>query len=404
MRIHPVIAGAVLLCVAAGCRSETSPVDASVDSGKPAGVETVAVPVQAEKPARGEIAELFETNARIVAERRVEVTAEGVGKCLQVFAEEGEEVAKGGVLAELDKQEALAALRQAEVQVRQQYAAYERARKMYQEGLGTKLEYENAKFGYEQSLANYNLQKVQLDNLTIRAPIGGVVTRKNIQVGMLVTSGTPVYSIVDPTSYQLDINPPERDLPRLKVGQVARVSIDALPGYEFKATVRRINPSVENGTVKATLDFVQEDLPRLKEGAFARVGLVLETHENALLLPKDAVLEENGREYVFVVEPAEAVPSDAAATGKPRTVARRVDIETGLDNSVSAEILSGLDDDDLVATVGQHTLKSGTEVVVTEPERELAAGIEKTPEEALAAAKAERAAGKEPMASSDRHR
>jgi membrane fusion protein (multidrug efflux system) len=300
-------------------------------------------------------------------------------------------------------------LNQAEVQVRQQRAAYERAEKMWKAGLGPKIDAENSKFAYEQSQANYDLQKVQLDNLTIRAPINGVVTRKNLQLGMLVTTGAPVFSIVDTDSYILEINPPERELPRLHVGQVATVTVDALPGKELTATVRRINPAVENGTVKATLDFDPEHRALLKEGAFARVGLVMETHENALLVPKDALIEENGRRYLFVVKPAptkDGLPAVAkddpeSAEAAPRLVAERVEVRTGFEDPTTIEIVAGLPVDAFVVTMGQHTLKPNSEVNLTNPEDELAAALAKSPEAALEAAKAERAKGGQPVQGSD---
>ncbi len=383
-----------------GCSGDSRPVAASVaaPTAEPSEPVEIAIPVEAEKPVRGDISSYFETNARVVAERRVDVTSEGVGKCIAVKAEEGDRVEKGQILAELEKREALASLNQAEVQVRQQKAAYDRARMMWQEGLGPEVEYENAKFAYEQALASYELQQAQLDNLTIKAPIGGIVTRREIQVGTLVTSGTPAFSIVDPTSYILEIHPPERDLARIQVGQTARVRIDAVPDREFRTTVRRINPAVENGTVRATLDFEPEDREHLKEGAFARVSLVMDTHENALLLPKDAVLDENGREYVFVIEPAEE-PDDFRSDGaEPRWVARRVDVETGFETPEVVEILSGIDDDSRVVTLGQHTLRSGAEVRLTRSEAEVAQTQDMSPEEALAAAERKRAEGKEPAA------
>jgi membrane fusion protein (multidrug efflux system) len=407
------LCGAVVLwAVACGCGAPDKAVDASV-SRSAAPARSFAIPVQVERPARADISARFETNARVVAERRVDVTSEGTGKCVAVFAEEGDRVEPGQVLAELDKQEALAALNQAEVQVRQQKAAYDRAERAWKAGFSPKIEYENARFAYEQSLANCEIQKVQLDNLTIRAPIGGVVTKRNVQVGVLVTAGTPVYSIVDPTSYVLEIHPPERDLPRLRVGQEASVTVDALPDRVLKASVRRINPAVENGTVAALLDFSPEDRTLLKEGAFARVGLVMETHANALLVPKDALIEENGRKYLFVVEPA---PRDAtqpapaversdpeARDAKPTLVAQRIEVRTGFEDAASIEITDGLADDAQVVTMGQHTLKAGAHVTVTDSAEALEKALTIPPEAALAEARAERAKGNAPAQGDSGH-
>jgi multidrug efflux pump subunit AcrA (membrane-fusion protein) len=227
----------------------------------------------------------------------------------------------------------------------------------------------------------------------------------------------------------LAINPPEKELARLKEGQVAKATIDALGDEEFEARVRRINPGVESstGTVKVILDVDPAIRKRLREAAFARVRLVMETHENALLVPKDALVEENARKYLFVVQKGEAKQPDQART-KPegeasapetkvseteqpnqdtgsspespvkepeqaemRLVAERVEVQAGLEDSASVEILSGVDDNSLVVTVGQHTLKSGSAVKVTNATDEILAKSGLSAEDALKAAKEKRA-------------
>jgi len=222
-----------------------------------------------------------------------------------------------------------------------------------------------------------------------------------------------VYTIVDPTSYKLYINPPERQLAHLRVGQVAKVTVDAVQGQEFDARVARINPSVDpaTGTVKVTLEFEPETLKKLKDGAFARVKLVMETRDDTLLVPKDAVVEDNARKYVFVVEPREAPaaardaasmesagaePALAPGTAEgavPQLVAQRLEIETGLEDSDNVEVLSGLDGQASIVTLGQDTLKSGAAVRVTNAREEMAAQAGLPADEALARAAAKREAG-----------
>lgn len=420
----------------------------------------VIIPIQADYPMRGDISAHFETTTRVVAENRVEVIPEGMGECVAVNVEEGDTVEKGQVLAELDKDEALAALRQLEIQVAQQRTAYQIAERSFAEGLGAEVERDNARFAYDQARANLEAQQLKVDNLTIRAPIGGLVTRKSIQKGQIVSTGTPAFSLVDPFSYMLEIHPPEKELSRLKLGQVARVSVDALDGKEFAATVRRINPAVDpvTGTLKVVLDFGEETRKELREAAFARVRLVMETHENAVLLPKDALVDESGRKYVFVVveapdeeeqeeqeegekapegdeacpddtkeaseQPAVSQAQDDAAVSEtedteeqegdadksdeededtgPRLVANRVEVQTGLEDSNYIEILAGIDADSLVVTLGQHTLKPGSRVRVTNAEAELDAKADMSVEEALEAAKAERAKTKAEKAKKDK--
>lgn len=424
MRRWIYICGAVWLVLAgAGCGVRSANVSAEVE--KPgasptakSSEETVVIPVQAELPQRGDISSHFETTTRVDAENRVQVVAEGVGECVKVLAQEGDQVKAGQILAELDKTEALAVLGQTEVHVRQSKTALEIAEKSLAEGIGAKAERDNAQFAHEQALATLNMQKVNLDRLTIKAPINGIITRKNIQEGQVVATGVPVFSIVDPASFMLVIAPPEKELARLQVGQIAKVKVDALGEEEFEATVRRINPGVDplTGTVKVTLDFDPGTREKLREAAFCRVRLVMETHENALLVPKDAVVEENARKYLFIVEPAQKEseshaadtsadspdeppdetvmdsPSEETVEASDRVyVATRVEIQTGLEDTKFVEVLSGISDDSLIVTLGQHTLKSGSHVRLTNATDEILSKAGLSAEEALKIAKEKRA-------------
>lgn len=365
-----------------------------------------AIPVEARLPLRGPISEYFETTTRVSAERSVQVTSEGVGTCQKVYKDEGDKVSVGDPLVELDKAELEAQLRSANAQLAKLRSDYARASEMLKEDLISRSEYDNARYGYEQQLASVNQLQVQLGNMTVRAPISGVITKKMVQVGQLLTSGTPCFEIVDPKSYILAINPPEKLLPRIKVGQEAKVVIDALQSEGFTAKVRKINPAVDpaSGTVKVTLDFDSATLSKLRDQAFARVSLVLDTRANALLAPKDAVLQENARKYVFIIEEQSGdagtempAPADDELPPLPREgatlIANRVEVQTGLEDSTHVEIVSGLSDVTPIVTVGHQTLKSGSEVKLTSAEEELLAKTGLSVGEALEQAKKEREEG-----------
>lgn len=390
--------GAVLLGLLASSCPGTG-ASQRIETARTAKATRSVIPVEAQLPKRGSISEYLDINSRITAERSVQVTSQGTGRCLRVLAEEGEKVKAGDVLAELDRAELEAQLRSATAQLSKLASDFFRAEQMYKEGLGAKAEYDNARFAYEQQQANVNQLQVQLSNMTVRAPISGVVTKKLVQVGQLVTSGTATYEIVDPNSFILVIDPSEQLLPRIKVGQKAKVNVDAVQAGELEATVRKINPSVDpaSGTIKVTLDFDPATKAKLRDQAFARVRLVMATRENALLVPKDSIIEENARKYVFVVkdQPVDPVegPESGGVSSERIQVAERIEVETGLEDSASTEIVSGLEDDVLVITVGQQTLKSGAEVKTTTAADEIVAKSELSAEEALAAAKAERAKG-----------
>ena len=364
----------------------------------------ILIPVRAEHPTRGTMNSCFSVTSRVEAETRVQVSAEAIGECIKVCAEEGDRVKAGDVLAELDKTELQATIGQTQVQVRQQKNNYDIARQSFQEDFGSKVEQDNALFAYQQAQETLKSQMARLAKLTIRAPVSGIVIKRNVQLGQVVSNGVPVFILVDPESYMVVINPPEKDLPRLRIGQEAKVKIDACPGEEFTARVRRINPAVDQGNVKVVLDFEASTRKRLLDSAFARVNLVMDTHDNALRVNKDALIEENARKYAFILHPKPPQTNDPVTGGTApvhspggkdpsmptRYEAIRVEVQTGFEDSDYVEVLSGLDDHSLVVSMGQHTLKSGSLVMLTDEQAELNANAGMSPQEALQAAQEKR--------------
>ncbi|MCC6153426.1 MAG: efflux RND transporter periplasmic adaptor subunit [Candidatus Hydrogenedentes bacterium] len=377
-----------------GCGNGSKPANKSEALAKRTEQKPSAIPVEAQLPTRGSLSEFFETTTRVEAERSIQVTSEGMGKCLALHAEEGDDITKGDVLAELDTAELNTQLAAARTQLAKTKADYERSRESVKEGLVPPVEHENSKYAYDQQKSNVEQLEVQLANMTVRAPLSGIVTKKLAQTGQFISSGTPLYEIIDPATYVLNINAPEKGyLSRIKVGQKASVQLDSLD-EPVNAKVRRINPAVDpaSGTVKVTLDFEKAALPKLRNNAFARVNLILATHENALMVPKNAIVEENTRKYIYIVErPAADAESTTPATGDAASVyvASRKEIQTGLEDSTNIEVLEGIADENLIVTVGQQTLKSGAEVKLTSVQEELLAKSGLSADEALKAAKDE---------------
>ncbi|MEY2783265.1 MAG: Multidrug resistance protein MdtA precursor, partial [Pseudomonadota bacterium] len=157
----------------------------------------------------------------------------------------------------------------------------------------------------------------------------------------------------------LDFRLPERFQAKIRTGQKAQLSIDALPGRPFTAVVQAIDPLIEaNGRsvgVRACIDNRQQ---QLRPGMFARVTAVFGSRENALIIPEEAIIPQGGRTFVVKV----------VAGDKPDTlVSERVAVKTGLRQPGKVEILEGLAEGDTVVTAGHQRLqKDGTAVRVVD--------------------------------------
>lgn len=382
--------GVSLLLLLSACSAvEGKPNDsAEADASK---AQEVLIPVEANLPELRDISDYFETTSRVFAERRVEVVSKGMGECIEVLTEEGQEVKAGDVIARLDRKELEAQLQQTRVTVQMNEYQMQKAREQQEKGILSSFEADNARFAYEQAKATLNVQQIQMENQNILAPISGVITQRNIQQGMVVANGMPVFSIVDIDSFILPITPPEKEIENLREGQRAEVTVDSAPDHTFGVTVRRINPGVDpaTGTVRVILDFDPEDRRLLKDNAFARVKLIMETRANILAVQKDTLVEENGRKYLMLLkqESTPETPPGAADENKPRYIAERVEVTTGLEDSNFVEITTGIVADSLIVTLGQQTLKPGALVNITNAREEVLANITLSPEDALAASK-----------------
>jgi membrane fusion protein (multidrug efflux system) len=186
----------------------------------------------------------------------------------------------------------------------------------------------------------------------IRAPISGVVSARHIKVGNTIGPNDPTFRVTNLDPLVAYVHVPEKEFRKISAKQTADVVVDALGGERFVGTISRISPTVDpkTGTFRAEVE-VPDPTRRLKPGMFARVNIAYERREDALQLPRNAILDADGEPSVFVV-----------VNGK----AEQRGISTGLVSDGWVEVTKGLKGDERVVVVGQAGLKTGTVVKVVD--------------------------------------
>ena len=209
---------------------------------------------------------------------------------------------------------------------------------------------ENTKYDLDALRAGYESARLELSYTEIRAPINGVISARKIKVGNTIGPNEPTFTVTDLDPLLAFVHVPEKEFRKIAPGQNAEVVIDALGGARFAGTISRISPTVDpqTGTFRARVE-VPDATRTLKPGMFARVNIVYERRQDALQLPRTAILDADGQQSVFVV-----------ASGK----AEQRTITTGLSNGGWIEVLDGLKGSEQVVTVGQAGLKTGTLVKI----------------------------------------
>ncbi|MBI3891652.1 MAG: efflux RND transporter periplasmic adaptor subunit [Candidatus Wallbacteria bacterium] len=152
--------------------------------------------------------------------------------------------------------------------------------------------------------------QVMADLTTLRAPFAGVVTDRWIDPGAFVptagssrSDGARLLHLADTSRLRLVLSVPESESQRVRLGTAARVTVDAVPGKKVSAAISRLSEVLQSSsrTLTAEIDVENPD-GAIPAGAFARVTLVLEVHENALVVPKEALVQISKKPHLVLIE------------------------------------------------------------------------------------------------------
>jgi len=349
-----------------------------------------AVPVEVATASLGEVNASYNGTATLVADHEAQVAAKTSGVLVKLLVEEGAQVKEGQLLAEIDDSSAIASVAQAEAQKNKADATFAYAEQSIQKQLISKREYDQANFDMQTQRAALATAKLQLAYTHITAPVSGVIAERSVKVGNLVQVNQNLFHIVNMDPLQAVLNVPERQLGILKAGQVVQLEADALPGKKFSGNILRIAPVVDpaSGTFRVTCEF-RDKSSTLKPGMFGRIEIVYDHRDEALTIPRSALVEEDGETAVFVVDSApikvpasdtdkpkdgdkaKAAAKDAAGkdakaivAATPGFVAHRKLVKIGYSDGDKIEIRSGIDPGTRVITVGRNAVRDGTAVQV----------------------------------------
>ncbi len=349
-------------------------------AGKLEDAAASVLPVEVATAAREPIVASYSATATLEAVGDAKVVAKASGIVLKLLVEEGAQVKRGDLLALLDDDAARNRLAQAEASLKKAEAAFEKADRGYALRIVARTQYDTDKYDLATQKAVVEGARLELSWTHITAPISGVVARREIKLGNLVQANQELFEIVDLEPLQAVLNVPEHELHTLKPGQDVHLRVDALPGRRFEGQVARIAPVVDaaSGTFRATCEF-RNGGGELKPGMFGRIEVAYDERESALVVPRQALIEEDGETHVFVVEPAPTAPlaaprgrpGEAVAASlepaRPGLVARRRAVSTGYSDGDRVEVREGLTDGERVITVGRNAVRDGTAVQPIEP-------------------------------------
>lgn len=325
--------------------------DANGEAESPAEqTEVMRVPVETQRVQLDSIAASYAGTAILEAEREATVVAKTSGVLLELLVEEGDIVEQGDVMARLEQAQQQLALEQAQAELRRLESDFQRMQKMYQRQLVSADQFEQTRYAFEAQQAAFEMARLQLDYTTIEAPISGIVTRRLVKEGNLIEQYQPLFQIHDFEPLHAILHIPEQQLGLLEPGLDVVLESAAFPGRTFRGAVLRVSPVVdrETATFQVTLQLPNSERA-LKPGMFVNANIVYEVHENVPVIPRVALLNEDGAMKVFVVNDG---------------VAHERNVTVGIGSNGEVEVLEGLESGQQIVTMGQAGLRDQTQVDV----------------------------------------
>ena len=306
------------------------------------------------------VPESFTDYVRVVgtveAERDVVVSAEEGGVVEALLVAKGARVQRGQPLLRLDAGVLSAQLEQAAAQAKLAEETWERQKRLWEdEQVGTEMAYLQARYNAETARAQARVLSQRMARTTIRSPISGILDDRRVEVGNMVSPGTPVARILDLDTIKVVGGVPERYAADIERGARVGVTVDALGGREFVGEVNFVGSAVagDNRTFPIEVDVANPGLG-IKPGMQANVQVFRVGLDSALVVPRHAVIR---REDGYVVYVARRTPDGWRAESRG--------VVPGLTRGERVVIEEGLEAGDRIVIVGQQRVAHGDALILT---------------------------------------
>ncbi len=310
-----------------------------------------AVPVNVTDVAIKEIDNKLALVGTINASKEVTVGAETVGRVTAVSFSEGQFVSQGRILASIDSETKRLNILNAQNNYDKAQTDLARYEQLLLENATTQVQLEGYRFSLKSAETQLMLANRQLKDAYVKAPMSGYVTIKNIEKGSIVSSGTPVATIVDISSLKVKVNVSETDVFQLKVGDPVEVTTDIYPGKIFFGKITAIIAKGDDShTYPVEITIPNDKVHPLKAGMFGKANFTSLTNRKGLVIPREALVGSIKDPKVYIIV--------------NNNTAKLVNISTGAEGDLFIEVTSGLSEGDKVVTNGTNNLKDNIEVKV----------------------------------------
>ena len=313
------------------------------------------IPVEVTEIKKGSISNYILLSTNLETESQTDVFPRIQGIVKKINHDEGDYVKSGQTLMELEADEYVLSEKRARLNHKKQEANFERLKAMFSEDLLSKEEFEQARYATEGLEIDWEQAKLNLSYTKIKSPISGVIGDRFRKPGDRIQPADKLFSVINTKEMIAVVYVPEKEIRNVHKGQTAFITSDNLKNEKFTGWLKRVSPVIDplSGTFKVTIGVKNVD-NTLRAGMFVNAFIVTDVHENAILIPKTAIVYENEAMSIFVVRDS---------------IAHKITLDVGFQDHEKIESINAIHEGDKVIVVGQAGLKDQTKVkIVSERE------------------------------------
>lgn len=292
-----------------------------------------------------------QTQGHVESDNNVLVSAESMGVIRNVYVNEGQKVSGGHVLAQIDNSLISRGIESMEAQLELATSVYQRQKNLWDQKIGTEVQYLQAKTSKESLEKQLASLKEQKDMTRIKSPISGTVDAITVKVGENIAPGMPAFRVVNTADLKLQARVSEAYITQIKKGDKVLVNISELK-KEVEARVTFVSRTIDLLSRTFNVEVALPSHPDLRQNMTATVKIVFNSNPSALVVPVNVIQEINDEKVVYIVE----------EKGKQTVAIRKVITVEGIFGNLAQ--VNGLNAGDKLITVGYQGLNDGDYVKI----------------------------------------
>ncbi|WP_338410507.1 efflux RND transporter periplasmic adaptor subunit [uncultured Flavobacterium sp.] len=297
-----------------------------------------------------------ELQATVQTKENIMLSSEFGGILQNIFVKEGQKVAKGQTLGKVDDGGLSSQLAQMETQVALAKTTFERQQNLWNQKIGSEIQFLQAKTNYNAQSKAVDQMKSQLNRTVIKAPFSGTIEEIISERGSVVGPGTPIMRIVSLGNMYLEAEVPEKNIGTIKKGSDVIVNFPIL-GKTFNSKVTQsanyINPANRSFIIQIAVPNKSGDI---KPNLSSKIQIKDYSNAKAIAVPLSIISENaDGKQFLYIAKNDD---------NKGHAIAKRVIVKVGLSQGELVEIVEGIKDGDLIIKEGARSVKEGQRVLI----------------------------------------